>query len=155
MTDEQIKERLAILQAEVGELEQENKANSIIKSQIQSKEEFEEGYAENYTKEAASATPGALLGDRVAKLVTKHPAVRIPSAIVSSIASAPYVKPYTDKMVDALNDPANKRVIPLGDDFDQGLPMMGTPSILDNSMVPYETVDSSSTGVIRPNVPQL
>ena len=155
MTDEQIKERLAILQAEVGELEQENKANSIIKSQIQSKEEFEEGYAENYTKEAAAATPGALLGDRGAKLVTKHPAVRTPSAIVSSIASAPYVKPYTDKMVDALNDPANKRVIPLGDDFDQGLPMMGTPSILDNSMVPYETVDSSSTGVIRPNVPQL
>ena len=154
MTDEQIKERLAILQAEVGELEQENKANSIIKSQIQSKEEFEEGYAENYTKEAASATPGALIGDGIAKLVSKSPYVRIPSAIVSSIASVPYVKPYTDKMVDALNDPANKRVIPLGDDFDQGQPLMGPPSIIDNSVVPYETVDSSSTGVLR-NVPQL
>jgi len=154
MTNEQIKERLAILQAEVGELEQENKANSIIKSQIQSKEEFEEGYVENYTKEAASGTPGALLGDRLAKLVTKHPAIRIPSAIVSSIASAPYVKPYTDKMVDALNDPANKRVIPLGDDFNQGQPLMGMPSVIDNSVVPYETVDSSSTGVLR-NVPQL
>jgi hypothetical protein len=161
MTDEQKKERLAILQAEVGELEQENKANSIIKSQIQSKEEFEEGKI----KDAASEFPGAVTGGLIAsKMVPPlgHPYITggakvlagLGGAITGSEVTGPYVKPYTDAAYDALTDPKNKQVIALGDDFNQGQLLFGAPSVIDNSVVPYETVDSSSTGVLR-HAPQL
>jgi hypothetical protein len=43
-------------------------------------------------------------------------------------------------------------VLSLGDDFQQGTVSAGA-SIIDNSLVPYETYDSSSTGVMPVPMP--
>lgn len=113
--------------------------------EIQTKDEFEE----NYVKDAVSGAPGALGGSLLASATNMHPLGRIVTPIVGAIASSPYVKPYSDKLVDALNDPENKRVVPLGDDFDQGQEFLNSgPSII-QQQDPY--MDSSSTGVLRPN----
>lgn len=76
--------------------------------------------------------------------------------IYGSEVTGPYVKPYTDKYVkpyadkiyNALSASQAQPPIALGDDFNQGMGTSGQ-SIIDNTLVPYETIDSSSTGVLR------
>ena len=121
-------------------------------------------------KDFAAPFPGFAAGGKVAvDYVNRVPGIqnlpKIPKLAVQGLAglagglygsevTGPYVKPYTDAIYDTLNDPKNKQVIPLGDDFNQGQSLIGSPSVIDNTLVPYETVDSSSTGVMN-YAPQL
>lgn len=104
--------------------------------------------------------PGVQKLPKIPKLLVQGLA-SVGGGLIGSKVTGPYVKPYTDAAHDGITEAYNSSafsrpgVMSLGDDFSQGLPQPGGPSIIDNTMVPYETVDSSSTGVIRPNAPQL
>lgn len=125
----------------------------------------EELAEEDSQEERVSKYPGMLAGmysgakmaptfvHPVANFISKG-VVGALGGVLGSEVTGPYVKPYTDAIYDALSDPKNKQVIPLGDDFSQGQSLIGSPSVIDNTLVPYETWDSSSTGVMN-YAPQL
>jgi|11BtaG_2_1085332.scaffolds.fasta_scaffold04355_2 hypothetical protein len=118
-------------------------------------------------KDFAATFPGFAAGGKVAvDYVNRVPGIqnlpKLPKLAVQGLAglagglygsevTGPHVKPYTDAIYDTLTDPRN--VLSLGDDFKQGVGS-GAPSVIDNTLVPYETVDSSSTGVMN-YAPQL
>lgn len=114
---------------------------------------------DDIVKDTAKEFPGALAGgalgmkfmptlpNPVANFISKGLGA-LGGGFIGSEFTGPYVKPYTDAMYDAMTDPENKRVIALGDDFDQGQPLMSGPSII-QQQDPY--MDSSSTGVMPPS----
>jgi len=109
-------------------------------------------YVKDVAKDFPGLTAGAALGMKVMPTLPNPVANFISKGLgaaggglIGSEVTGPYVKPYTDAIYDAVTDPENKRVIALGDDFDQGQPLMGSPSII-QQQDPY--MDSSSTGVM-------
>ena len=156
---------MSLTEEEKKELEMRRNRKASMEAIVSEMDNVDSSTEADTKQEIASKFPGGLAGGTAAaKMVPPlgNPLLTflgkgiagVGGALAGSEITGPYVKPYTDKIHDAFTDPRNKQVIALGDDFNQGQPLMGMPSVIDNSVVPYETVDSSSTGVLR-NVPQL
>jgi hypothetical protein len=100
-------------------------------------------------------TAGAYLGQKLVPPLG-HPIANfagkglagLVGGLAGSEITGPMVKPYADKIYNALSASQAQTPIALGDDFNQGMGTSGQ-SIIDNTLVPYETIDSSSTGVLR------
>jgi len=171
MTREEKLKRLSIINQQLEESRsttkslEEGKNNLVVPTE---REEYEQNALRPYVteegrKELTAETPGFMAGYHAGvKASSKLPIKGIPGAILQQVAGigsgmltspmvSPYIKPYTDSIYDTLTDPKN--VLSLGDDFKQGVGS-GAPSVIDNTLVPYETVDSSSTGVMN-YAPQL
>lgn len=110
-------------------------------------------------EERISEYPGALAGAYLAaKLAPSSPnpyltfgskaLAGVAGALAGSEITGPMVKPYADKIYNALSASQAQPPIALGDDFNQGMGTSGQ-SIINNTLVPYETIDSSSTGVLK------
>lgn len=127
-------------------------------------EETVEEYGKDVVGGFPGFFPGAMGGAKFMSAIAPHPLLKpglalaggIGGGLMGSAVTGPYVRAVTDPLVDGAKDfYQNKTVfgkqglMSLGDDFNQGVGA-GMPSIIDNSMVPYETYDSSSTGVIPP-----
>lgn len=102
--------------------------------------------------------PGAMAGAKALSALAPHPLLKgglgviggIGGGLAGSSVTGPYVRAVTDPMVDGAKDFINNETV-FGK---QGVASLGggtgVPSVIDNSMVPYETYDSSSTGVLPP-----
>ena len=156
---------MSLTEEEKKELEMRRNRKASMEAIVSEMDNVDSSTEADTKQEIASKFPGGLAGGATAaKMVPPlgHPLLTFlgkgiagtVGALAGSEVTGPYVKPYTDAVHDALTDPKNKQVIALGDDFNQGQPLFGAPSVIDNSVVPYETVDSSSTGVLR-HAPQL
>ena len=142
------------------ELEKRRKSFSEMDAIVSDSDSKMDSIGNNPTKEERISnypgfTAGAYLGQKLVPPLG-HPIATfagkglagLVGGLAGSEITGPMVKPYADKIHDALSASQAQSPIALGDDFNQGMGTSGQ-SIIDNTLVPYETIDSSSTGVLR------
>lgn len=118
---------------------------------------------EGHAKEYIGAGPGAYYGGKAGLAMAPtfaHPVANLISkggmtllggvggGLASNHVTGPYIDAGFEKMKEGAEE-GRKMALTLGDDFGQGIGNPNAVSIIDNSAVPYTSVDSSSTGVLR------
>lgn len=115
---------------------------------------------DEYAKDAVGGFPGffpgAAMGAKFMSSIAPHPLLKpgmgliggLGGGIGGSAVTGPYVRAVTDPIVDGVKENTvfgKQGMASLGEGAG-----VGVPSIIDNSSVPYTSVDSSSTGVLPP-----
>lgn len=113
----------------------------------------------DYANSSVAGAPTALLGAKLGALTTPFfpPLGATIGGGIGYLGGDALLSDITGKVINRENyDKAGEAVrggvLSLGDDFQQGNVSAGA-SIIDNSLVPYETYDSSSTGVMPVPMP--